>query len=178
MKTNKTFALFLAIAAVVPVSAFAADGTITFTGKVTDQTCTINGGTKNVAVALPTVAKGALASVGAVAGRTAFALALTNCSANTKVAAYFEPGSTVDSNGRLINSTATGSATGVGVQLLNNSGTFIPVLGSGTTQSNSPQATTDSAGAATLNYFGEYYANAAVAAGTVSTSVQYTVIYP
>ncbi|PRE84487.1 fimbrial protein, partial [Burkholderia gladioli] len=59
---------------------FAADGTITFMGNVTAQTCTINGngsGSKNFTVTLPTVSASSLATAGATAGATPFNIALT-----------------------------------------------------------------------------------------------------
>ncbi|MBL2545168.1 type 1 fimbrial protein, partial [Klebsiella pneumoniae] len=67
-KINIIAALMLAAA---PLAANAADGTITFNGKVTDKTCTISTpGGKDFAVTLPTVSKNTLATAGAVAGRT------------------------------------------------------------------------------------------------------------
>nr|WP_242880400.1 fimbrial protein [Stenotrophomonas maltophilia] len=78
-KINLIAALMLAAA---PLAANAADGTITFNGKVTDKTCTISTpGGKDFAVNLPTVSKNTLATAGAVAGRTPFAINLTKCSA-------------------------------------------------------------------------------------------------
>ena len=54
-KINLIAALMLAAA---PLAANAADGTITFNGKVTDKTCTISTpGGKDFAVTLPTVSK-------------------------------------------------------------------------------------------------------------------------
>ena len=67
-KINIIAALMLAAA---PLAANAADGTITFNGKVTDKTCTISTpGGKDFSVNLPTVSKNTLAAAGNVAGRT------------------------------------------------------------------------------------------------------------
>ena len=160
-------------------SAFAADGLITINGMVSAKTCDIEAGSKNITVTLPTVSKQSLAAVGQVAGRTPFTIKLSNCSAG-KVATYFEPGATVDFNsGRLKNATGTGSATNVQVQLLGDNNLFIPVLAAGSNgvQSNSQLVDVLAAGSANLNYYAEYYATGVSTAGTVGTSVQYTLVY-
>ena len=160
-------------------SVFAADGTITINGQVTDKTCTVNAGTtKDFTVTLPTVSKSVLAVAGATAGRTPFTINLTECTAGSKVATYFEPGSTVDFNtGRLIN--ASGTATNVQVQLLGSSNEVIPVLAGAATggvQANS-QVVAVTNGSADLNYYAEYYATGASTPGSVATTVKYTIIY-
>ena len=70
---------------------------------------------------------------------------------------------------------ATGTATGVEVQLLNSDFSNINLAGAAGSQ-NSAQATLSS-GAATLNYYAQYYATAAAGAGSVATSVQFTMLY-
>lgn len=166
--------------AVAPLAANAADGTITFNGKVTDKTCTIStqGGPDQV-VNLPTVASTSLAAAGATSGRTPFSINLTQCDAGD-VATYFEPGATVDFNsGRLNNQAAASPAANVQIQLLGGNNQFLPVLasGAGAAQTNSQWVTVAADGSANLNYYAEYYATAAAGAGEVSTSVKYTLIY-
>lgn len=160
-------------------SAFAADGTITINGLVTDKTCDIvTPQGKDFTVTLPTVSRQTLAQAGAVAGRTPFTINLANCSEG-KVATYFEPGATVDFNtGRLNNQVADG-ANNVQVQLLGSNNQFIPVLAAGANgaQTNSQWIDVADGGTADLNYYAEYYATNASTAGRVSTSVQYTIIY-
>lgn len=164
-----------------PMVASAADGTITFTGNVTDKTCTIStAGGADFSVALPTVSNGSLAAAGAVSGRTPFAINLTQCSAGN-VATFFEPGATVDFNsGRLINQQSADAATNVQLQLLGANSQFLPIrsTGAGLAQENSQWVNVAAAnGAANLNYYVEYYATGAATAGTVSSSVRYTIIY-
>ncbi|TCM62726.1 major type 1 subunit fimbrin (pilin) [Acinetobacter calcoaceticus] len=160
----------------------AADGTITFKGKVLDSTCKVNnGGGANLTVSLPNVSLSSLNNAGQVAGRTAFKIILSGCSA-TQVTAFFEPGATVNSNtGRLINSVTTGtSAKNIDIQLLNSKGQQIMLnaFGSDGTQTNTEWQSASSASTSTeLSYAAEYYATAAVTAGEVNTSVQYTLIY-
>lgn len=170
-------ALLLSVA---PFAASAADGTITFNGKVTSKTCTVSTPAgKNFTVTLPTVSTTSLAVAGAVAGRTPFSVSLTGCAAGN-VATYFEPGATVDFNsGRLLNQASSNSAGNVQIQLLGSNSSFLPVLasGSGQTQTNSQWVQVASDGSANLNYYAEYYATAAASAGDVTSSVQYTLIY-
>jgi len=180
MKMNKT-AIALAVFGLTGAgSALAADGTIIFNGKITDQTCEITTpGGKNFTVTLPTVSDQALADAGQTAGRTPFAINLSNCSAG-QVATYFEPGPTVDVNSgevRLNNTASTDAATNVQVRLLGDNFGPIGVQKNGFTQPNSQIVTVVDGGGADLNYYAEYYATAAAGAGDVSTSVQYTIIY-
>jgi len=178
MRKMNLFAVLLLAAA--PVAAHAADGTINFTGKITDKTCTISTpGGKDFAVNLPTVSKNTLAVAGAVAGRTPFAINLTKCSAGN-VATYFEPGATVDFNsGRLNNQAAANAAGNVQLQLLGANNQFLPIKAAGTNQAqdNSQWVTVDADGSANLNYAAEYYATAATTPGEVASSVKYTIIY-
>ena len=175
------FLIAIPLLALATSTAFAADGTITINGQVTDKTCTVNaGGNKDFTVTLPTVSKQVLAVAGDTAGRTPFTINLTGCSVG-KVATYFEPGATVDFNtGRLNN--ASGTAKNVQVQLLGSDNTAIKVLaGSGSgldfAQTNSQWVDVVAGGAADLNYYAEYYATGASEAGSVATTVKYTIIY-
>jgi major type 1 subunit fimbrin (pilin) len=177
----KLVQIYSAIAiAALSVGAQAADGTITFNGKVTDKTCTISTPAgKDFTVTLPTVSKSTLANAGATAGRTPFSINLTKCDSG-KVATYFEPGATVDfATGRLINQSTTDAATNVQLQLLGSNNQFLPIRGAGANgaQTNSQWVTVSADGNADLNYYAEYYATAASTAGNVTSNVQYTIIY-
>lgn len=189
MKKNPLVGL-IALAMAAPTIANAIDGTVTFTGKVTSNTCTIavNGGTANATVALPTVRAGQLAASGDVAGATYFTIALSSCTLSaaasgdtpavvgvTSARTFFEAGPTVSTTTKnLLNSTAAGSAANVEVQLLNQSGTAILV---GDTGQRSAAATTVTDGAATMTYAARYRATGVSTAGTVNTSVTYSIDY-
>ncbi len=157
-------------------TAHAVDGTINITGKVISSTCQINGGASPAAinVTLPNVSTTSLNTAGAVAGRTPFSIALTGCGSLTKATTYFEPGPTVLADGNLKN-TAVTAAAGVEVQLLN--GDFSAVNLAGATGSQNSATANISSGAATLNYYAQYYANAAAGSGNVTSSVQFTMLY-
>nr|WP_241391609.1 fimbrial protein [Yersinia frederiksenii]ULG19946.1 fimbrial protein [Yersinia frederiksenii] len=180
-KSSAVLALVVSIAAIFSLSAQAADGTITFNGKVTDQTCTISTlGGKDFTVTLPTVSSSALGAVNATAGRTPFAINLSKCSKG-QVATYFEPGTTVDlKTGRLNNQTKTNAATNVQIQLLGSNSQFLPIQAetNNGAQTNSQWVTVANEGdSAELNYYAEYFATTAAGAGDVTSHVQYTIIY-
>lgn len=172
-------ALALAIAGVFTASqAVAADGTITFTGNVTDTTCVIDGngtGSPNFAVPLPNVAVSALNSAGARAGQTPFSItvgsAATPCAA-PRVKTNFEPGANMDSNtGNLRN--VSGTAGNVQVAVLNDLGVTIDLR-----NNNNSQTVNTASGVAELKYYGEYHATAAASGGDVATTLNYSITYP
>ncbi|MGO4504332.1 MULTISPECIES: fimbrial protein [unclassified Dyella] len=176
MKKILVSAALAAILGTAAFSASAVDGTITISGNINASTCKINGANSPAAIAvtLPTVSTTSLNAAAAVAGRTPFSIALTGCGSLTKATTFFEPGPTVMGDGNLKN--ATGTATGVEVQLLNGADFSAIALNSASGAQNSTQATL-TGGAGTLNYYAQYYATAAAGAGTVATSVQFTMLY-
>ncbi len=180
MQSKLLASLIIAGTALVSQYASAADGTITFNGMVTAQTCTINGngsGAKNFTVTLPTVSASTLAADGATAGRTPFSIELTNCTpASGNVHTYFEPGSTTDATtGRL--KVAVGGATNVQIGLQNGDFTDIKA-GFADASQNSHSVAISAAGAATLPYHAQYVATGGAAtAGAANSSVMYTIVY-
>ncbi|MEX3933619.1 fimbrial protein [Paraburkholderia phymatum] len=173
------------VVSLMSITAHAADGTITVNGAVSDTTCSINGvasgSPANVTTTLPTVPTGSLASAGAVAGTSNLGdikLALSGCSgAATKAVAHFENGPTVDqSSGYLTNQASASPAQNVEVRLLNAQMQPINVL-TGTNNEIATNGATISGGAAVLNYFAQYYATGKAQAGSVNTTVQYTMQY-
>ena len=178
-------------AAILGASAFAAsaaqaasDGMITFSGKVTAQTCVINGGPAGATftVNMPTVTKSDLAA-GDAAGRTPFALNLTACNpAGGTVSTFFEAdASNVDlvANDLLNQAPTSGSnlPSNVHVELLNSDATKI-LVGKDAVAENSKSVTFAGA-TATLNYYAQYRAPAASAGteGAVLAKVNYTLNY-
>lgn len=103
MKTLKKIAAFSLIAM---STAYAADGTINFSGEIVSNTCTITTGGGNVTVALPTISANNFSTVGSRAGQTAFTVDLTDCTpASGSVAVRF---------------------TGTGTQIDPTTGVFLP----------------------------------------------------
>jgi major type 1 subunit fimbrin (pilin) len=182
---SAALATVFGVAALAPQAASATDGTITFNGKISSATCSIgSSGTPatggSFTVTLPTVATSALGSAsGTVAGITPFAIKLTGCSNLTtgNIKTYFEPGSTINTAGRLSTATGAGQATGVDLALLNFDQSAINLNTPSTNTSTA--AVTSTSTSATLNYFVEYYNNGGtLAAGAVSSTVNYSIVYP
>jgi major type 1 subunit fimbrin (pilin) len=175
MKHKLLSAFVLAATAMVAQVASAADGTITFTGSITDTTCSINGGaTGSFAVVLPQVSTSSMAGVNVTSGRTPFKIALTGCTVQAgKVHAYFESGAAVDTvTGNLKN---TGAAQGVQIRLLNADESKINVGNADAAQNS--QVADLVAGAATLPYFAEYVRTGDITAGSVNSAVMYSIVY-
>ena len=180
----------------LPLPSQASDGTITFTGIVTANTCTIavtsNGttGGANATVALPTVSTAALDNTATkqTAAGTFFNVALSACTttadigaglshAPTLVSVYFEAGPNVDVlTGGLIN-TVTGS--NVEVNLYNASAAAIVTNQIIPGETNTQTVTEPIAGGTQYFYAGYSTAGhaAAATAGAVNTSVTYSLVY-
>jgi major type 1 subunit fimbrin (pilin) len=171
----KKFTAILIAGLGLSAGAHAADGTITVTGALTAQTCTINGNTAGtqtaISVTLPTLSTTGLAVAGDTSGSTPFSIHLTDCTA-TSASTFFEAGPTINLvTGNLVNQAVAG-ANLVEVGLLNDE--FAPInLVSNT---NSQQiAVTD--GVADLNYYAQYVATGASTPGSVTTSVRFSMQY-
>lgn len=149
---------------------------------VTTPSCTLAAGSQNIAVKLPGVPASSLSTAGQVGGRTGFSIAVTGCpSSMSSITTYFYGGNVDTNTGNLVNN---GSATNVEVQLLNGSGgsqaalSAIDLRGSQATAQQSSVFNV-SGGNATLNYYAQYIASGGAAtAGSVNTSVTFTIAYP
>ncbi|WP_337264089.1 MULTISPECIES: fimbrial protein [unclassified Serratia (in: enterobacteria)] len=175
MKKNIIVATLVAAAAMTAASAFAADGTINFTGSVIDQACEVNGGSNTLTVTMGNVAKSALAVPGNTAAATAFTLNVKNCPSTTdgNVQVSFD-GKNVDGNTEVLaltNAGTPGVAKGVGIQLYDKSQNKLPLNTASTTYALSN-------GDATLDFVARYIAtNATVEAGSADAAVNFTIIY-
>lgn len=182
MRKYALSALAVVFTSVFTASAFAADGTITINGNITDTTCTIsvNGGSNDATVTLPSVPASALSEHSTMAGMTPFSISLSNCSGTSlnTASTSFEPGQYVDTtSGRLnIDTMAEDAATNVQVQLSNAGGSPINV-GASAEEGQNDIPVDISSGSGTLNYFASYFATGAATAGSVTTQVDYTMVY-
>ena len=178
MRNLKTrLALGLTAALALAGTAHASDGT---NGTVNAETCTIVGngasGTSSFTVTLPAVSTHTLNAIGATAGRTPFTIGVTGCSGGTAttVNTYFEAGANVNASGRLSN--ASGTATGVDMQLLTSTSSVITMGAANGSQGTT--AATLSGNAATQTFYLQYYATSATpAAGTYISTFTYTLVY-
>jgi major type 1 subunit fimbrin (pilin) len=186
----------IATAMALPLSTQASDGTITFAGAVTANTCTVsvNASGNNATVTLPTVSTSALTNVATktTASGTFFNVAVSLCTATpiadiggvapTTVAIYFEAGPNVDEvTGGLIN--ASGGSN-VEVNLYNASAAS--VVGTQIkpgTLTNQPLAQAIGSGGTQWFYAGystagtNGLAGAVATAGAVNTSITYSLVY-
>lgn len=179
----KKIILAASISAVLGSLSFAhaaSTGTITFNGLLTATTCnvSIEGQGANAAIGLPTIGTSDLTAAGRTAGRTGFNMSLTDCTGSlTEASAFFAAGTTVDlATGRLKN--MSGDAENVELQLRDGSSSTHEVIRAGNTSQVAGTTYVDiSSGSATLPYLVEYYATGAATAGTVGSSVVYSLQY-
>jgi major type 1 subunit fimbrin (pilin) len=167
-------------AAAFAQSALAADGTINFNGEVKDQTCTVTvNGQVSPAVStitLPTVSSSLLDAAGRTTGQTGFKIGLSACSGPASTAsAFFESGATVDAITNNLKNT-TGTAKLVQLQLVDGANGNAIKAGD-TSQITATTATAITANAATLPYAVQYFATGKATAGTVISSVTYSINY-
>lgn len=172
MKNNLIAAALLAASAFASV-ANAADGTLNFTGVVTDDACTITPGTATQTVALGTVSSGALTAVGDSASPTAFDIVLTACpAAVTSATVKFDGPANPDDSSLLALTTVTGVATGVGIGFYEqDASTLIPV--GSTSASKALSATADT----TFSYIAKFVAAGPVIAGAANAVSDFTINY-
>lgn len=158
-------------------SAYAVDGTVTVSGTVVSNTCTVAPSTS--AVTLPTVSTSALNAIGAVAGMTPWNVTVSGCGATSiNMNTYFEYGTSTNAGGRL--SKVSGTSTNVDVQVLQlNAGTLTVLdLSKPAGSQNTTAVATNAGGTATQFFFLRYYATAAtVGAGSFNSSFTFTVVY-
>jgi major type 1 subunit fimbrin (pilin) len=162
------------------IGAHANDGTVTVTGTVAAETCTINfnnlgANIQSGTVTLPPVAKSSLSSNGNTAAATAFTIAVSGCTGTgvSTMNTYFDPSSSaVNANGRL---TSTGTATNVDVQILGSNQAVINLSAANGSQGSTAVALVS--GAAVQTFYARYFATNTAGPGTISTSVGYTLVY-
>lgn len=157
--------------------------TVQFKGEVSTQTCSvnINGNESNPVVLLPTVAASTLATAGTATGATTFTVNVTGCTLDdensTAIKTVFA-GNNVTSNGNLGNTTGTGAATNVSIQLLDSDATTPLSFSSGSVATTSPMTLASGATSTSQTLTARYYAEATgVTAGSVTATAQYAITY-
>lgn len=181
-------AMVAVLGIVAAPSAFAATGKITINGLLKAGTCAVTPGTgatgtaADMIVTLDTVQASSLSAANSYAATKPFEIAVGGGGSDTcngqVTKLIFEnvgaPGSTINADGFLDNS-ATGTATNVGVRLLNGNDHGVINLITG---ANNPTVTPVSGTPGVLKYQAQYFSKAGGAtAGTVNTFVTYTVSY-
>jgi major type 1 subunit fimbrin (pilin) len=194
MKFNKSFIAVAMIMGFGVNSAYAADGTINFTGLVVASACTavasVNANGTEVpgpapvtaTLALPTVhAKVLNAAPNTYVGQTPFSIKLTGCTETAalhNVRAEFTSAATPADNNYVMANTASGSsASNVAVAIMQRNGTQRIDLHNG--QAKDPGAILPSTtGDVTLDYKAAYMSlNTGVTPGTVVASADFVISY-
>jgi len=187
LKLASALVVAMGIAAAGAASAQASTGgTITFTGSVTDQTCTItggagtNGGTGNFTVALDPVPATDLAAAGDVTGNKPFQVIIGGPGQGTcqdgKVAVMsFVPSSPqIDAVTGALANALNGQATNTEVQVLDGTGSAIAL----NDPANAVKSPAIANNTATIDFQAQYLAvNGAATPGLVQTDVLYQVVY-
>lgn len=156
------------------MSAFAADGQINFTGEIIDTACTVTNDPANpLSVTLGNVASTSFDAVGDTAASTKFDLLLTGCpdTVSTSATVKFDGNPAANNNEVLELTQGVGVATGVGIQLADDTGTTVPLF-----TASKPYAL--QTGDNTLSFMARYISTAAVVTpGTANSTAQFTIIY-
>ncbi|HDN7459998.1 TPA: fimbrial protein [Salmonella enterica subsp. enterica serovar Eastbourne] len=158
---------------VFSTTAGAADGTIHFTGTITDQTCTVDSSSANLTVPLGNIARTALnGAAGMKAAPTRFTLTLTNCPETVKGASVKFDGLSDSTNPDLLAlDSGDGVASGVGIEIADKSGTPVPL------HTASPQYALSS-GSNNLVFVARYVSTGtAVTTGRANGTSQFTIDY-
>lgn len=167
-------ALSLLAGAAFVSAAHAADGTINFTGTITDAACTVTPGSASQNVALGTVSSTGFKAAGDTSAPTRFDIVLTACpAALTSASVKFDGLTHADNRSLLALSGAGTLATGVGVALFeDNSTTLIPVA------TGSASKTLNVGSDTTLSYIAKYMATTpTVTAGPANAVSDFTIAY-
>lgn len=171
----KKIALIAAlVAGSVMQTAQAADGTINFTGVITDEACTVDVNSVTKSVEMDTISNTAFGTTsGTTAGSKKFDLVLSSCPESAKSANVRFDGPTHSANSDILALSASQTATNVGIALYEtDSTTLIPV---GTA---SKDVTLVSDAPNTLSFIAKYMSTASsVGAGTANASTSFTIIY-
>ena len=169
MKKTMLSACLLLVAA----GAVAADGTIHFTGSITDQTCTVDSSSQNMNVDLGNVAQTALnGAAGMKASPTRFTLSLSDCPDTVTGANVKFDGTSDGVNQNLLAlDSGTGIATGVGIEIADKNGTASPLHSASADY-------TLAEGTNSLDFVARYVSTGtAVTTGTANGTSQFTINY-
>ncbi len=155
-------------------NAQASDGTVHFTGNITDQTCTVDGASQALEVPMGNVGASSLAGgAGTVSSPTRFALILTGCPDTVTSAAVKFDGETDNSaaGSGILKLDGDSTATGVGIVISDNSGTPIAM------HTDSPTYTLTT-GENDLLFTARYIATGdTVTTGSANATSQFTINY-
>lgn len=169
-------ALSLSSAAALADTTTVNGGTVHFRGEVVNAACAVDAGSVDHTVQMGQVRSAKLATAGSTSSAVGFNIQLNDCdtSVATKASVAFS-GTAIDSTNNTVlalQSSAAGSATNVGVQILDNKGT--PLALDGATFSS---ATVLNDGTNVLPFQARYFATGAATAGNANADATFKVQY-
>ncbi|HDT6508009.1 TPA: type 1 fimbrial protein [Klebsiella aerogenes] len=175
---GKLAALALLTTMGISSAVLADDGKINFTGNIIETGCEVNSSIASpLTVKLGDVAKTAFTAAGDTAANTKFTLVLTNCPETLEgkpVVVKYDgtPDATNNDYLQLTDYGNDGVAKGVAIQLLNGTGTPLPLGVESDSQNVSAASDTE------IDFFARYIATSStVAAGTANGTVNFTLAY-
>lgn len=154
-------------------SVLASDGTVKFTGIITDKACTVDTASKDQTVDLGTVAKTAFAAKGDVAAAKSFVIKLKTCPTDvtTNGAAVRFDGAAKGGDASILDLDTTSVATDVGIQIKDAKNTVVKLF-----ENSSVYKLVE--GDNDLNFTARYISTSdTVGAGSANSSAQFTIIY-
>lgn len=175
MKKNLIAVAFAATTALTASQAFAAAGTVNFTGEILDAACSVDVASQNQTVALGAYNKSEFTNSGDVTAAKKFSIVLKDCPASVTQAHVMFDGTPESTNSSLlaIDSTVAGAATGVAINLLTADMVSLPLHGD-----NTYRYTLSSTADNTLDFYAQYQStSSAVTAGPANSVASFSVIY-
>lgn len=130
-------ALFSGIASAVTVNG----GSLEFKGELVNASCAVDTSSANQTINMGQIRTGSFTSVGSTTGPVPFEIRLTGCDTAVIGGATTPPtvkvgftGVVDSTNANALSVTGTGAAKGIGLQILDRSGTAVPFDGTATTE--------------------------------------------
>ncbi|NIF20388.1 fimbrial protein [Pantoea sp. Acro-835] len=150
----------------------AADGTINFTGNITEDACTITASTVKQTIALGTISNKAFSATGS-SSPTRFGITLSACPASmTTAKVKFGGNGDKDEPKLLAITTGQDAATGVAIGFYEESGKFLPINAESASKALSDSADT------TFNFVTKYVATTkTMTAGEANAVANFTIVY-
>jgi len=175
MKKKIIIAMLAASSALTMTHAFAAAGTVNFNGNILDSACDVDVASQNQVVVLGDYNKTEFSSTGARTAAKKFNIILKNCPVSVTTAKVRFDGTPDVTNSSLlaIDSSITGAATGVAINLITADKAEIPLH-----DTNGVSYVLNSATENVLDFYAQYISTAsAVTAGPANAVANFSVVY-
>jgi major type 1 subunit fimbrin (pilin) len=176
MKKNLIAVAFAVTTALTASQAFAAAGTVNFTGEILDAACTVDVASQNQTVALGAYNKTELnTGVGVKTAAKKFNIVLKDCPSTVSQAHVMFDGTpeTTDSTLLAIDSTVAGAATGVAINIMSADKNPLPLHGD-----NTYRYILTSTADNNLDFYAQYQSTTtAVTAGPANSAASFSVVY-